>query len=58
LPISPRVLLAILFGLITIVVANNSAGSLAQPAIGEAFGAGTAHDINESLKPMRISIVL
>jgi DHA2 family metal-tetracycline-proton antiporter-like MFS transporter len=42
LPISPRVLLAILFGLITIVVANNSAGSLAQPAIGEAFGAGTA----------------
>ena len=37
-----RVLLAVLATLVAIVVSNNSAGSLAQPAIGEAFGAGPA----------------
>lgn len=37
-----RLLLAILSALTLIVVANNSAGSLAQPAIGEAFAAGPA----------------
>jgi MFS family permease len=40
--VSRRVVLAVLSILIVIVVANNSAGSLAQPAIGEAFAAGPA----------------
>jgi MFS family permease len=35
-----RLLLAVLSALTLVVVANNSAGSLAQPAIAEAFDAG------------------
>jgi len=38
--IDRRTLLGILFALVFVVVANNSAGSIAQPAIGVAFDAG------------------
>src|ERR671910_3130665 len=41
-PISPRLLVPISAFLAIIVVSNNSAGSVAQPARGEAFGAGPA----------------
>lgn len=37
-----RVLVAVLATLLAVVVSNNNAGSLAQPAIAEAFGAGPA----------------
>ena len=40
--ISPRLLVAVFALLVVVVVANNSAGALAQPAIGDAFGAGPA----------------
>ncbi len=39
-PIDRRTLLFVLLALVFVVVANNSAGSLAQPAIGAAFDAG------------------
>lgn len=41
-PIGPRLLVAVFALLVIVVVANNSAGALAQPAIGAAFGAGPA----------------
>jgi MFS family permease len=40
--ISHRLVIATFVALVVIVVANNSAGSLAQPAIAEAFGGGPA----------------
>ncbi len=42
LSIDSRLVVPVFAFLVIIVVANNSAGSLAQPAIGEAFGAGPA----------------